>query len=316
MDSRPLTPPTARRPAAGARELTFVVNGRASGIDEPERLAADLAARAQELGAGAAARVTGSEAELWDLLSAGAAAGARVVLVGGDGSVHAAANAPLDHLPELGLIPAGRANNIARALGIPGRSQRALATAVHAPARPLDALLVETPDESLYAVEGVSAGFHAAARSRYSADNSADLKQGLRAFEHALAAFAPYSVRAVVDSAAMIESDDAAQLFLSNLPYFAYGFHVDPGADPADGRLEAILFRTERRTTLVRMLAAAHRGRHVGRRGVEIHPARRVELTRPLPVVADARPLGTTTAAVTVEPARLRIAAPHDGGPA
>jgi diacylglycerol kinase family enzyme len=35
-----------------------------------------------------------------------------------------------------------------------------------------------------------------------------------------------------------------------------------------------------------------------------------VQLTRPLPLVADAEPLGTTTATVTVEPARLRIAAP------
>jgi diacylglycerol kinase family enzyme len=111
-----------------------------------------------------------------------------------------------------------------------------------------------------------------------------------------------------------VASDDAAQLFLSNLPYFAYGFRVDPGADPSDGRLEAILFHARRRTTLLRLLLAAHGGRHVGRRGVEVRSARRVELTAPLPLVADAVPLGTTTATVAVEPARLHVAAPDRPG--
>src|SRR5829696_1876082 len=157
----------------------LVLNGRASGIADPERLADDLAARAQELGAAAQARVTASEAELWDALDEAALGGQRVALVGGDGSLHAAANAPIRALPELALIPAGRANNIARALGIPTRRQAALATAVAAVPRALDALRVTTPLTSLYAVEGVSAGFHAAARSGYEAENSADIKQGL-----------------------------------------------------------------------------------------------------------------------------------------
>ena len=42
----------------------------------------------------------------------------RVVLLGGDGSVHALANLA-GHKPEVALLPAGRANNIAHSLGIP-----------------------------------------------------------------------------------------------------------------------------------------------------------------------------------------------------
>jgi hypothetical protein len=38
-------------------------------------------------------------------------------------------------------------------------------------------------------------------------------------------------------------------------------------------------------------------------------PAARVKISEPLPLVADAVPLGTTTATVSVEPARLRVAA-------
>lgn len=291
-----------------------MLNGRASGIDDPERLGLELAARAQELGAHAHAHVTMSEPEMWQTLRDAAARRDRVVLVGGDGSLHAAANAPIEHLPELALIPAGRANNIARALGIPTDRSQALAVAVEERTRPVDALRVQTPDTSLYAVEGVSAGFHAAARSQYDAENSADIGQGLRALATALRDFAPYRLRARVDHDP-VDAPGTAQLFLSNLPYFAYGFEVDPGADPADGRLEAISFRARRRTTLLRLLMAAYRGRHIGRRGVRRVSARRAELIAPLPLVADAVPLGTTTATVTVEPARLRIAAPAFGGP-
>ena len=292
--------------------LAFVLNGRASGVDDPDRLALDLASRAQELGAAARARVTFSEPELWEELSSAAENGERVVLVGGDGSLHAAANAPLGDLPELALIPAGRANNVARALGIPTERSSALGVAVEAGPRSLDALSVRTPDTSLYAIEGVSAGFHADARSRYDADNSADTRQGLSALIAALHEFKPYRLSAHLDREQV--DADVAQLFLSNLPYFGFGFHVAPGADPADGLLDAVVFRARRRTGLLRLLVAAYRGRHLGRPGVRRVPARRAEIAAPLPIVADAVPLGTTTATVTVERARLRVAAPAAGG--
>ena len=289
--------------------LLLVVNARASGIEDPQRTAADLVARAQEHGAQADSVVTSTEDDLFEALRAGAATGRRVVLVGGDGSLHDAANAPIGRLPELALVPAGRANNIARALGIPTDRGDALRIAAEAPVQPLDALRVETPTEAVYALEALSAGFQAEARSGYNGTNSADLRQGLRALVRALRRFTPYRLRARLDGGEL-RSASAAQLFLSNLPYFGFGFEVDPGADPTDGRFEAILIEAPRRLRLLRLLVAAYRGRHLGRRGVRRIPGRRAELTAPLPLVADAVPLGTTTASVSVERGRLRVAAP------
>jgi diacylglycerol kinase (ATP) len=107
-----------------------------------------------------------------------------------------------------------------------------------------------------------------------------------------------------------------AQLFLSNLPYFGYGFEVDPGADPSDGRFEAIVLAARGRRRLLQLLALARRGRHLGKRGVMRAEATRAKLTEPLPLVADAVPLGTTTATVSVAPARLRVASPAHGAAA
>jgi diacylglycerol kinase (ATP) len=291
------------------------VNAHASGIEDPERTGDELVAVLHELGALASAAVTRSERALWERLRAGAASGRRVALVGGDGSLHSAANAPLAALPELALVPMGRANNVARALGIPSDRLGALQVAAFAPARVLDALRVETPERSLYALEAVSAGFQAEARAAYTGENSADLLQGVRALAGAVRRYRPYRVDARVDGAA-IRSGSAAQLFVSNLPYFGFGFEVDPGADPADGHVEAIVIEAPGRRALLRLLAAAYRGRHLGRPGVRRVSGRRAELSEPLPLVADAIPLGTTTATVSVESARLCVAAPRPGGPA
>jgi diacylglycerol kinase (ATP) len=284
-----------------------VVNGRASGVGDAETTAAEVVAMLQEQGRAATGAVTLTEAGLWEALRAAAATGRRVVLVGGDGSLHSAANAPLSRLPELALVPAGRANNVARALAIPTGRGGAVAVAAHAPARPLDALLVQTPERRLYAVEAVSAGFQAAAREGYGGANSSDMRAGVRALVRAVREYAPYEVRGRVDHE-QLSSRTAAQLFLSNLPYFGFGFEVDPGADPADGRLEAILIEARTRPALLRLLAASYRGRHLGRPGVRRIAGRSAELAEPLPLVADATPLGTTTATVSVEPARLRLA--------
>jgi diacylglycerol kinase (ATP) len=246
------------------------------------------------------------------VLSSAAELERRVVLVGGDGTLHAAANAPVRRLPELALIPAGRANNVARALGIPTDRRAALEVASSATARPVDALRVATPDRFVYAVEAVSGGFQAEARADYRADNSADLRQGLHALLRALRRYTPYSARIDLDTG-RLRSRSAAQVFLSNLPFFGFGFEVDPGAEPSDGRFEAILMEARSRRRLVRLLAAARRGRHLGKPGVRRISASRARLTEALPLVADAVPLGTTTATVTVEPGRLRVAAPATG---
>lgn len=101
---------------AGLRPCSSFPNGKASSAAHPERRLAALAALLGEHAAGVTGRVTGSEPELREALEE--ADGRRVVLVGGDGTLHAAVNAGIA-LPEVALIPAGRANNVARALGIP-----------------------------------------------------------------------------------------------------------------------------------------------------------------------------------------------------
>ena len=301
--------PARRRPALAvvAREVELVVNGRASG-NAGGAVVADATAALRDAGARVRAHVTSDEAELAAVVRD--AGDRRVVLVGGDGTVHALANLDLPALPAAALLPAGRANNIARALGIPVDWAGAARLAVRGRPAAVDALRVVTPERTLFAVEGVSAGFHAAARHRYDGTNSADLAAGLRALAAELRAFRPRPVSLRVDGAPLF-GGPAAQVFLSNLPFFGFGFRVDPVAHPADGRMEAIVMEADTRREIVGLLAAARDGRHLDRPGVTWSRATRARLEQPLPLVADAQPLGVTTASVSVAAGRLRLVAPE-----
>jgi diacylglycerol kinase (ATP) len=296
------------RNAVAGPEVDLVVNANATGAGG----AVDVVARAthdlRNAGARVRAHVTADEQELAAV--AAGAADRRIVLVGGDGTVHALANLDRATLPPAALLPAGRANNIARALGIPVDWPAAARLAVEGRPVAVDALRVQTPQRTLFAVEGVSAGFHAAARHRYTGANSGDLAAGVRALVAELAAFRPHRVALTLDGTRSFDGP-AAQLFVSNLPYFGFGFHVDPVADPFDGRLEAIVLEGATRRDVVRMLAAVRGGRHLAGPGATLTRASEARLEHPLPLVADAVPLGVSTAVVTVAAGRLRLVAPE-----
>ena len=234
------------------------------------------------------------------------AADARIVLAGGDGAVHAAINA-VDGPIEVGLVPTGTANNIARSLGLPRDVPRAARRALTAEARPVDVLRVETPERSLYGIEGVSAGLQADARIRYESVNSGHLLEGASAFGSALSRYEPWQFELELDGRAAYEGP-AAELFLSNFPLFAYGFKVDPVADVADGVLEATLLEADSRQRVARLVLAAYRGTLARRPHVTVTPAREATVLQPVPLVCDSDVLGTTTAAVRVEQGRLSFA--------
>ena len=289
---------------AGLRALV-AVNARASGFRDPEETLASVLAATQGAGVDVAGVVTDGEDDLREAIDA--ADGGRLVLVGGDGSVNFALNAAPGPL-EIGLVPTGRANNIARSLGLPRDLPRAARAAVTAPARPVDVLRVETPARTLLGVEGVSAGLQAAARMRYESPDSSHVIEGVSAFAGALASYAPWRLALELDGQPFYEGD-AAGAFLSNFPLFAYGFKIDPLADVGDGLLSAVVLEADSRHRVARLVLAAYRGTLGGRRNVTIAPAREAAFTRPVPMVCDSEVLGVTTASVRVEQGLLKIAA-------
>jgi len=300
----PAAPPrAARRLRSLSPHLLLVANGNASGLSRHPELVSDSARLLRSAGARVETLVTTALDELELVLSG---ADRRVVLLGGDGSLHAAANTP-GRKPELALIPGGKANNVARSLHVPLELDAAARLAVEGRAHPIDAIAAQTGTRRYLAVEGVSVGFHALARSQYKAKNSADTAAGIRAGLGALARFEPMTMAVGLDGSC--ELMRLTQLFVVNMPLFGPGLRVAPSADPGDGLLDVVALEGSGRLSLLSLAARLRRGTHLGTEGVRSFRARTVRISTrgASPVIADTTNLGSDTVELTVASHALEI---------
>jgi diacylglycerol kinase (ATP) len=295
----------SRRRSQPGRGLLLVANSKASGVANGAKLDEALQALRAH-GAEVETRLTGDLAELASTMTE---AHGRVVLLGGDGTLHAVANLP-GPLPELALLPAGRANNVARSLDIPLDLPGAAALAVRGKARPIDAIDAESDTRSYRAVEGISVGFHARARVKYQAENSAALLHGVLVGLTTLWKFRPVTV--VMESNGEREVLRVGQLFAANLPLYGFGMRVAPGAEAGDGELDLVTIEAETRRSLLAMIPRARRGTHYGLPGVRAWRASRVRLDPggASPVIADSTDLGSGPVELTVAPGALQVVTP------
>jgi diacylglycerol kinase (ATP) len=283
--------------------VVLVANANASGIMRRPELVDGMSRLLRTFGARVETRLTSSLDELAELLPS---TERRVVLLGGDGSLHAAANVP-GPKPELALLPAGRANNVARSLGVPTDLAAAARLAVSGATRPLDLLAARTATRRFLVVEGVSVGFHALARADYHGVNSSNVSSAVRAGVGALTHFHPITVAVEADGEFQVFR--IGQLFAANLPFFGPGLHVAPGADPADGLIDLVAIDVAGRRSLVPLASRLRRGAHLGRPGVTRVTARKVRLATGgrSPIIADTTNLGSGTVELTVVPGALQI---------
>jgi diacylglycerol kinase (ATP) len=295
--------PARRRSCCG--EVVLVVNANASGVRRDPELVSRAAFALRGAGAEVELRVTESAAELAAVASD---PGRRLVLLGGDGTVHAFANLPFADA-EAALLPVGGANNIARSLGVPLDLARAAALAVRGSARSLDLIEARSSERRVLAVEGISVGFHAVARARYSAVNSTDLRAAVGAGFSAIRAYHPVPVALELDGDA--ELAPFGQLFAANLPFYGPRLAVAPDADPADGLLDVVRIPARGRLDTIAALASLRRGRDP--HDLTRTRARRVRISTGgrSPVIADTTDLGSGPVDLTIRPAALRIVAPQ-----
>jgi diacylglycerol kinase (ATP) len=299
--TRPASRPGVNPTQAG--ELILVVNANASGVQRQPELASRVAFALRAEGARVRLRVTESAAEL---AAVAADPERRLVLLGGDGTVHGLAN-----LPELGaeiaLLPVGGANNIARSLGLSVDLAAAARLAVRGRARLLDAIEARNAQRRVIVVEGVSIGLHALARSRYGAINSTDVRAAIGAGIAAVADFQPVHMALELDGESELAT--LGQLFAANLPFYGPRLAVAPDADPSDGLMDIVTVHTRGRLDTVAALAALRRGRDLG--AVTRRRAQRIRVaTAGSPVIADTLELGAGTVDLTSRPGALRIVAP------
>lgn len=208
----------------------------------------------------------------------------RLLVAGGDGTMHWVIQGLAGSRCALGAIPLGSGNDLAGTLGMPGDLAAAVRTALAAPVRAMD--LARVGDRYYGGVAGV--GFDSAANE--TANRVKRLKGPLiyvYSVLHTLATFkAPhYSI----DYEGGSFEGRAMLMVMANTPRFGGGMRVAPQADIADGQLDLVIVRDVPRRTFLHVFPKVYKGLHTDHPAVFIarSPWATVRLDRPMHIYGD-----------------------------
>ena len=256
--------------------------------------------------------ISGSSAqESAQAAGAAVAAGAeRLVAVGGDGTVHLAAQGVAGTSARLGIVPVGTGNDFARAFGLHGVSVEDATARALGPTRPVDGIRT---DRGGWVVFNVTGGFSVDVNQR--ADRLRFPKGPSRYTVATLLTMPGLRHRELVLTVDGQRAEHRSALFaVSNTPTFGGGMAICPDADPADGLLDVCVVGPASRATMLRMLPKVFDGGHVGHPQVEILRGRTVTVEgETMDLVGDGEAIGATPITLEAVPGAIQLAA--DGDP-
>ena len=280
-------------------------------------------AREQDLGP---FRVAGAEIIVAENLAETAAGEkpAAVLVLGGDGTVQRQLAALVQRQIPLLVVPAGSANDFARALGMRTRAQalraweRFLRGANNV--RQIDLGVIHFPgkgsaNEPVYFSCAAGAGVDAEVARRANS-----LPRWLRGnggyFLAAIPALLGFRAQVIRISVSGPDGDFRKAISepgilaaAANAPWYGHGMRIAPQAELDDGQLEVCFVRRVGKLRLLRLFPKVYRGAHIGLPQVEYFRTERlrIESERPLEVHADGEPVGQTPVEVSVAPQALRV---------
>lgn len=233
----------------------------------------------------------------------------RVLVCGGDGTLHLAIQELAGGGTALGIIPAGTGDDNARTLGIPrGHPEAAAVLAATGPVATIDLGGVRLADGTQRYFLGVmSTGFDSlvnerANRMRWPHGSARYLVATLGE----LRTFRPVPYTARLDGEEI--SADAMLVAIGNGASYGGGMKICPGADPADGLLEITWIRGVKTHTFLRVFPQVFSGGHVTSPYVMTRRVRSAQLEAPGQLAyADGERIGPLPASVSIEVGALPV---------
>ncbi|MGW5419996.1 diacylglycerol/lipid kinase family protein [Streptomyces sp. NPDC003943] len=292
------------------RQFTAVVNPTAGGSSGTAGLL-PLARLLREAGARLDTVYSRSLEHAQELAHEAGARGHVVLAVGGDGMAGRIGGSLSGTDTVFGLVPAGRGNDFARALGLPTDAPGLAEVLLHGEPRAVDTIEVESAAHPRTCVLGsVYAGVDAVA-NRHA--NDSRLLRGAASYYagglRAVLGWRPAAYRVTVDGAR--HERTGYTVIAANSGFYGFGRKIAPGARVDDGLLDVVVINEAPKHLFFAMMNELKTGAHVHRPQVEILRGReiRIEADRPLPYGADGEVDATLPVTLRVRPAALNVLA-------
>jgi diacylglycerol kinase (ATP) len=293
-------------PPADATPTVHLLGNPVAGAGRGDGAAGRVAAALRARGAAVVELVASTRADVAPVLEDALAAGAtRVVVAGGDGLAHQAAQVLACRGVTLGLVPVGTGNDLARGLGLPLHDVDAAVDRALAPAVAVDALRTDHGWVASVATLGFSAAVNERANrlrrprggARYTVATLLELPR-LR----------PLPIRLDVDGER--HEVDVALVAIANTRHFGGGMAICPDATPTDGTLDVALVGAVGRITLLRFFPQVFAGRHVTHPAVTMLRGTRVRIESPQDAVlwGDGEPVGPLPTTIDAVAGALLVA--------
>ncbi|MFR0355306.1 YegS/Rv2252/BmrU family lipid kinase [Streptomyces sediminimaris] len=290
------------------RQFTAVVNPTAGGASSAAALLA-VARLLREAGAELQTEYSRSLAHARELARHAGERGRVVLAVGGDGIAGGIGGALSGTGAVLGLVPAGRGNDFARALELPTEPDALAEVLLHHEPRQVDTIEVESATHDRTVVLGsVYAGVDALA-NRHA--NHAALLRGAASYYagglRAVTTWRPARYRVTIDGEE--HPHTGYTVVAANSGYYGSGRLIAPDARVDDGLLDVVMISEAPRRLFFSIMNELKTGAHVARpqvrvlRGTEIH----ISADREVPYGADGEVDAVLPVTVRVLPGALRV---------
>jgi diacylglycerol kinase (ATP) len=288
------------------RTFTALVNPVSGGGTAAQKWA-PLAARLAAAGADVRVELTRSRTHAVEAAAGASADGRVVVAVGGDGLVRDVAQGVVASGGTMGIVPAGRGNDLARRLGLPGDVAGLAALLLQGAGRPTDVIALG----DTIVVGNVYCGIDSVANAIINANRRVP----------ALLVYRVAPLRAVLSWRAptftlTVDGRDervaAHIIVVGNSGQYGHGLRIVPSAEVDDGRLDVLVVGAGPKRDIAAFMRAAQRGTHVRRPDVRVLPGREITLDadRPVPVCGDGEYLAELPVTLRVRPGALNLLRP------
>lgn len=231
----------------------------------------------------------------------------RVVVCGGDGTVHLAVRDFNLRRGVLGVIPLGSGDDFARVVGIPRDAKEACDAVMNGATREVDVALANST--RYLGVAGLGFDSEVAGYAQ-----KVKVLRGsvvyLYSIFRVLPRFKPHRVHMKIDG---VEREQEIMFAVAgNTRQYGGGIRIVPAAQIDDGVLDFCIVHRTSRVQLLRTLPRAYNGTHIRKPFVETGRARVLEFRsdEPLDVYADGEFVTRTPVRFALEAEKLRVAVP------